>query len=114
MRKSRFSHETLSKIVEDYNADILSNIEIEQKYGMGQNTLRKLLRKLNVPMKLGRISEEQTSQIIKSYLDGKSSEQIAIEVGFDSTSILRILKRNNTETRRRRTKRTNINIHLYI
>lgn len=83
-----------------------STSEVAELIGVGATSVRRILKKYDIQIRskgthktVNKFSSELESNMIKLYLDGKNTNEIAKIFGTYNTSVRRVLLRNNIELR---------------
>lgn len=95
----RLTKTQINEIIEKYQSGQTPK-QIGEEYGIYNNSVTRILRKLNIPRTQQiRTPKEIIPEIIELYLGGMSSEKIATKFNLIGSTICRILKENNIKIR---------------
>ena len=103
-KKIEFSVEQEEDIIDLYNKQNISLRTIAGKYQCDRRVISNVLKRNNTPLKstyhddaYNKIKQSDIANIIKKYIGGLSSYQIAQEYEVTPSRITQILRQNNVE-----------------
>jgi hypothetical protein len=98
--ETSYGADKIKSIISKYVNDKKSSRTIAAETGISNTQIRRILAANDIEGKSIKTNDDLEKQIIDMYINGKSFEQIARELGnIDATTAGRIIKRNNIEKR---------------
>lgn len=100
--RKRFTEEQEQEIVQLYESGLRAP-EIARRFGCFPGTIRSVMHRSGVQMRRGvqrrHMPEEVIEDILQRHSSGESQSAIANDLGWDQTTISRVLRSHNKETR---------------
>ncbi|WP_222111049.1 hypothetical protein [Gordonia sihwensis] len=88
---SRLDDADRKAIVTAYVAGGTSLVQLAERYGVSDYSIRMILRKAGVPPQRGRVTAKQEARVRELWADGLKPEAIAAEVGMGHANVRLII-----------------------
>lgn len=98
-RARRLDDAQVQRLMEGYQSGA-TVYELADQFEIGRNTVCRILRRHQVPMRRRGLSATQTAEAIQLYLHGCAPPRIGQRMGVDAATARRRLRENGITTRR--------------